>query len=297
MKQNIKLTLSKRSSLLAVALVAAVVLSATNLPSAQKDSHQVKSRFNVTKQENSRAAFPLDMITTEELLSPIDFSWVEKNRGSEVLPQNVKIISEPTIKTTVETKKVALIKDEVISQAPRLVAMIQENREAPILSQELVVLPVAKKEPLAQAKPLLTLTQEPTLKRLEKQPIQKSENIKPQERGSKVVRTVQVAHKEMKIFEKDLTTLQSWRYAVQVAAVFGGNSSDNLVDHLSEKGYSPIIWESEDSRGRKFQRIWIGLYQNSEKAKEAREYYKKRENKQAFVTPVAWGEIYQASNM
>ncbi|MBF0358916.1 MAG: SPOR domain-containing protein [Magnetococcales bacterium] len=112
-----------------------------------------------------------------------------------------------------------------------------------------------------------------------------------------VVRTIKVDNKQLPVFQKDLSALQSWRYAVQVAAIYGEDLADDLVDYLSNKGYSPVIWESEDNKGRRFHRIWIGLYQDSERATKAREYYKTHENKHAFVTPVAWDSVEQSNNL
>ncbi|MBF0447456.1 MAG: SPOR domain-containing protein [Magnetococcales bacterium] len=97
-------------------------------------------------------------------------------------------------------------------------------------------------------------------------------------------------NREMSLFKNDLASMGSWRYAVQVAALYKNDSSENLVEELANKGYSPVIWESEDYSGKRFHRIWIGLYSDSAQAKLAQDYYKIHEKKPAFITPISWNK-------
>ena len=256
MKLQNKFTLSKRSSLLASVLLATIVLTASNLPSAQKETHRVETTRNKVDKLAKDAVFPFVPITPEKLINPMDYSL---NNGEINNPLIEEIVVELEHSAPLEVKSKQVAKVDLSTPA-----IIKNEQKTVVGSAE----NLGKDQKIVQ------------------KPEPKGINT-----GMEIVRTVQVAQEEMHIFKKDLSALQSWRYAVQVAAVYGGSSTDDLVDYLSNKGYSPIIWESEDKKGRKFQRIWIGLYQEKEQARAAREYYNKHEKKQAFVTPVAWDAI------
>jgi cell division septation protein DedD len=90
---------------------------------------------------------------------------------------------------------------------------------------------------------------------------------------------------KVKVHQKNLYALKSWRYAVQVAAVYDKSVAAELVDNLSGKGYSPLIWESTDKKGKKFQRVWIGFYSSFKQAKKVQEFYSKQESRPAFIVP------------
>lgn len=107
----------------------------------------------------------------------------------------------------------------------------------------------------------------------------------------------QVTPHGMNIFQEDISAFKSWRFAVQVAAIYEDNATEDLVGDLSSKGYSPIVWEAEDHKGKRFRRIWIGLYRSGALARKAQEYYTKNENKQAFITPITWDIIDKPNSL
>ncbi|MBF0454404.1 MAG: SPOR domain-containing protein [Magnetococcales bacterium] len=123
------------------------------------------------------------------------------------------------------------------------------------------------------------------------------ESMAPLDEASlKQIRAAERRQIEDLLLQKDLTALEPWRFAVQVAAIYEEEAANDLVAKLSKKGYSPVVWEAEDSKGRQFKRIWIGLYQDSKRAKNAQKYYRDHENKAAFITNVSWSSPKQTSD-
>ena len=251
MKLTDKFSLSKQSSLLALITLAVMVLTTSNLPSAQNEARSVEITQNKIDMLGIDTTLSLIQVTPGKLPDPIGSAWVDTK------PQNI-------VKDELQAKIEQPAPVEKISAPKKTV----QNEEKTAQSAKLT-------------KPQTVTTEAATVEK------ENSEELQ-------ILKTVRVSHKaEMKIFQKDMSALQTWRYAVQVAAIYGEDSADDLVEYLSNKGYSPVIWESEDKRGNKFQRIWIGLYQDGKRAQKAREYYKTHENKHAFVTPVAWETLAQ----
>jgi cell division septation protein DedD len=256
---------SKKTFLLAPVVVMVMVFSATNLPSAQKSIKDIVANKSVAVEPDKRVVFPFEPIPQNELFKTEDVVWKQNEAQKIKIDKRENIVKQflPDQQTQLNVQ-VAKI-DRKLAAVPESIAIVPEKiLKYDNMETKLAVTQEAKEEPLKELK---------------------------------VLRTVKVAEKKLKVFKKDLTILQTWRYAVQVAAIYGEDLADDLVDYLASKGYSPVIWESEDKKGNKFQRIWIGLYQNSEKADMAREYYTKHENKQAFVTTVAWDTVDQSSTL
>jgi cell division septation protein DedD len=259
MKLKNRVLSSKKTFLLTPVVVMVIVFSATNLPSAQNNTPNIGANKSVAVEPDRKVIFPFEPIPKTQLFKTDDFVWKE-NIVPDVQIEKIAPVTKQQL--PVEQTKLNM----QVAKLDNKIAIVPEKivNNAVILETNQVVTYKAKEEPLKKLK---------------------------------VLRTVKVAEKKLKVFKKDLTILQSWRYAVQVAAIYGEDLADDLVDYLASKGYSPVIWESEDKKGNRFQRIWIGLYQNSEKADKAREYYTKHENKQAFVTTVAWDSMDQSSKL
>ncbi len=83
----------------------------------------------------------------------------------------------------------------------------------------------------------------------------------------------------------DLSILENWHYAVQIASMTDGAMVEEYIAHLSRKGYRPIIWESVDEEGRRFNRILLGVYETISQARQAQENYGRQEKKPAFILP------------
>ncbi|MBF0358497.1 MAG: SPOR domain-containing protein [Magnetococcales bacterium] len=78
---------------------------------------------------------------------------------------------------------------------------------------------------------------------------------------------------------------KSWRYAVQVAALYDELAVDELVSHLAERGYKVVVWPSIDKKGIKLKKILIGLFQSIDRAKEVSKNYQKIEHRPSFIIP------------
>ncbi|MBF0383246.1 MAG: SPOR domain-containing protein [Magnetococcales bacterium] len=291
---------SKKSFLLVPVVAIVLVFSTINQLSAQSDNYFITANNSTAVDSYNRSQFHFEPIPQNQLINRNDLIWnMNQHQYRDVVRQKPVARPLPPVVQNKPLYQVANIANNTAIKADRIYVepetfyiepdSVYFEPETVTIEPETVTVeekPIALM-PETVAKKDIVLSTPKTVVQLEEEPLQEL----------KVVRTVKVAEKKLKVFKKDLTALQSWRYAVQVAAIYGEDLADELVDYLASKGYSPVIWESEDKRGNKFQRIWIGLYQNSEKAEMAREYYTKHENKQAFVTTVAWDSIDQSNNL
>ncbi len=310
-------TVSRQFALLSVATIAVMILTASNLPSAQnenRDNAVIQHRMDMMGKE---PVFPFVPITPDKLPEPVGSAWNDESPDSDAEPATVAIdepehtvvamIQEPT-RTAIEESAMAEADAAVESAANEAAAATQARAEIEAVAEATIAAVEAEDaaafaEAVANAAAAEAAAYEAAVAEVaaaEAAAVQvavaeiaaSGGAAESAAAGDEIVKTVRTSNREeMHIFKKDLTALQSFRYAVQVAAIYGDEAADELVDYLSNKGYSPVIWESEDKKGRRFQRIWIGLYQDGERALKAREYYRTHEKKHAFVTPVAWDSV------